>query len=299
MTRTILVTGATGTVGSEVADDLRDRDDHVRVAVRDPDTREARFGDHDEVVTSDFERPETWGTTLADVDAVFLVRPPAVGLARLREFLNAAARVGVEHVVLLSLLGARRLPMTPHRRLERHIEDTAMAYTFLRASFLMRTLVENHREDIVEHDEIFVPAGGGTTSFVDARDVGAAAVALAEGGHEDRAYDVTGAEALDYVEVADAFTDVLGRPIAYPDPSIPEFIRRTYPRGQPSQFVLVTIGVYTTARLGLAGRVTLQRSRSGPRPAGRASRRRRRQSSRWVRPGRRGSSRDGSPGTRR
>jgi hypothetical protein len=132
-----------------------------------------------------------------------------------------------------------------------------MEYTLLRASFFMQNLLEVHRRDIVEHDEIFVPAGDGKTSFVDARDIGdAAAVVLTESGHANRAYDLTGPEALDYEEVAIVFSDGLDRPISYPNPSLVAFARRMRRRGKPLGFIALVCGIYTTARLGLAARVT-------------------------------------------
>lgn len=122
--RTILVTGATGTVGSAVVERLRDTDARVRIATRETDAAASELDDSDgwEYVTFDFERPETWGRTLEDVDRLFLVRPPVVGVAWIREFVDAATRVGVEHVVYISVLGAEKNPLlspsadrTPHR----------------------------------------------------------------------------------------------------------------------------------------------------------------------------------------
>ncbi|APW99569.1 nucleoside-diphosphate sugar epimerase [Halobiforma lacisalsi AJ5] len=134
---------------------------------------------------------------------------------------------------------------------------TDAAHTLLRASFFMQNLLEVHRTDVVEHDEIFVPAGDGKTSFVDARDLGEiAAIVLTESGHENRAYDLTGPEALDYHEVANVFSDVLERSITYPRPSVLEFGVRMRRRGTGLGFIVLMCGIYTTARLGLAGRVT-------------------------------------------
>lgn len=102
-----------------------------------------------------------------------------------------------------------------------------------------------------------VPAGSGATSFVDARDIAAVGVAaLTEDGHENRAYDITGPAALRYDEVARIFSDVLSRRITYADPSILAFVRRMRARGHPLPFIVVMIGIYTTARLGLSARVT-------------------------------------------
>jgi uncharacterized protein YbjT (DUF2867 family) len=260
----ILVTGATGTVGRHVVtslvdEDITDENVTVRAGVRDIARARERFGDEIEYAEFDFQRPETWGAAFDGIDALFLIRPPTIGRVKrhITPAIDAAARVGVEHVVFLSVLGAERNPILPHRRIEAHLRDADVSHTFLRASFFMQNLAEVHREAIAERDEIFVPAGNGKTSFVDARDIGAvAAVALTEPDHENRAYDITGPAAFDYATVAEIFSDVLGRPIGYANPSIPAFVRRLRAEGQPLAFVLVMVGIYTIARLGFAGRVS-------------------------------------------
>jgi len=261
MTRTVLVTGATGTVGRHVVDQLAARDGsesdfEVRVAVHDPDDAADQF-DADEFVAFDLVKPETWGETLAGVDSAFLLRPPTVDADDVTGFVDAMARTGVEHVVYLSTLGAEKNVLIPHHRIENHVAECGVDYTFLRASFFMQNLTEVHSWEIRERGEIAVPAGGGETSFVDARDLGAVAAAvLTEPGHENRAYDLTGPDALTYDEVAAVLSDVLDRPVRYRSPSIPAFVSRWRDRGVPLGFVLVMVAIYTTARLGFAGRVT-------------------------------------------
>jgi uncharacterized protein YbjT (DUF2867 family) len=257
MTGRTLVTGATGTVGRHVVAALADRGATVRSAVRDPDAVAEDIAAAGEVCRFDFAKPETWGDALADVDAVFLMRPPTANSDDIAAFVDAAARVGVDRIAYLSTLGAEKNVLVPHHRIEKRVAESGAEYTLLRASFFMQNLSEVHRADVVDRDEIFVPAGRGETSFVDARDVGeAAAVALTESGHADRAYDVTGPEAMDYEAVAAVFSDVLGRPITYPNPSLVAFARRMYERGHSPGFVALMCGIYTTARLGLAGRVS-------------------------------------------
>jgi uncharacterized protein YbjT (DUF2867 family) len=121
----------------------------------------------------------------------------------------------------------------------------------------MQNLSTTHRADIAEHGEIFVPAGMGKTAFIDARDIAeVAAKALGDESDASRAFDLTGAEALDYAEVAAIFTEVLGRPIRYPNPSPLTFAARWYRRGASLPYIAVMTTIYTVARLGLAGRVS-------------------------------------------
>ena len=257
MTERILVTGATGTVGTPLVRALSDAEAAVRVATRDPERVRDAFGDGPEPVEFDLGRPETWGAALADVDRLFLLYPPGSAVGDVREFVDAAERVGVGHVAFLSILGAEKLPFLPHRRIEAHLAQTGMAHTFLRASWFTQNLSEIHRTEIVDRDELFVPAGDGVLSFTDARDVAAvAARVLAESGHEGRAYDLTGPAALDFDEVAAVFSDVFDRRIEYADPSRLAFARQMYRRGFSPGFVAFMVAEYSVVRLGRSGRTT-------------------------------------------
>ncbi|OTF06593.1 NmrA family NAD(P)-binding protein [Halorubrum sp. SD612] len=253
----VLVTGATGTVGEPLVRELSDGDASVRLATRSPDDARERFGEGPEYVEFDLAHPETWGATLADVDRLFLLYPPGSAVSDVTEFADAADRVGVEHVAFLSILGAEKFPVLPHRRIETHIAGTDLAHTFLRASWFAQNLSEIHRREIVERDEIFVPAGDGVLSFTDARDVAAvAATVLTEPGHRDRAYDLTGPAALDFEEVAEIFSEVLDRPIEYADPSRLTFARQMYRRRFSPGFVAFMVAEYSVVRLGRSGRTT-------------------------------------------
>lgn len=114
------------------------------------------------------------------------------------------------------------------------------------------------------------PNGRGRTSFVDACDLAAvAAKALTKPGHENRTYPLTGGEALDYFEVANVLSEVLGRRIVYARPEVPEFlrvIRAARAGGLPWGFAAVMVRIYTTARRGLADTVTDELARVLDRP---------------------------------
>jgi uncharacterized protein YbjT (DUF2867 family) len=251
----VLVTGASGNVGAPLVEHLVAGGAEVLVASREgtrapAGTRAVRF---------DFEDPSTHAPALAGVEKVFLLRPPAISDVKrhLLPVVRAAKDAGVRHIVFLSLLGVEKNQVVPHAKVERFILEAGVPHTFLRPSFFMQNLSTTHRDDIREHGELFVPAGKGRTGFIDARDIAAvAARTLLEDGHEGKAYDLTGSEALTYAEVAALFTEVLGRPIRYPAPGALRFAARWYQRQQPVAFIAVMTGIYTVCRLGLAGTVT-------------------------------------------
>lgn len=256
---TILVTGATGNVGAEILRLLQEQGQAVRVAVRSPKAARNSGADGVQEVAFDFAEPATYGAALNGVTRLFLMRPPQISNTKkyIDPVIDAAKQSGVQQIVLLSLLGAEKNPILPHRKIEQSILRSGIPYTFLRPSFFMQNLSTTHRLDIQKHNEVFVPAGHGATSFIDVRDIAAvAAKTLTEPGHAYRAYPLTGNEALTYDDVARTLTEALGRSIRYTNPSIGQFIKRYQIRGYALSFILVMIGIYTTARLGLAATVT-------------------------------------------
>lgn len=257
MTAPILVMGATGTVGAAVARELRAAGLPVRAGVR--RCRVGANGADD--VALDLTAPHTWPGAFDGVRTMFLLRPPALGNAR-RDVLPAVAAAqaaGVEHVVFLSLQGADRITVVPHHAIEAWLRTSGLSWTFVRPSFFCQNLSTTHAGDIRDRSEVVVPAGNGRTAFVDALDVAAvAARALADPvAHRDKAWTVTGPDALTYGEVARLLTAELGREIRYRRPGLVRYARHAHGAlGMPAGMIAVTAAIYTTARLGLADSLT-------------------------------------------
>ncbi|MFN8075802.1 MAG: NmrA family NAD(P)-binding protein [Kineosporiaceae bacterium] len=172
---------------------------------------------------------------------------------------GAARDAGVRHVVFLSLQGAEKNRVVPHATVESWLRGSGLAWTFVRASFFDQNLTTTHVSDVRDRGEIMVPAGRGATAFVDADDVGAVAAAalLDPASHRDRAWTVTGPEALTYTEVAEILTRELGRDVRYARPGLVRYARHARTAlGMPLPMVAVTAAIYTTARLGWAAGLT-------------------------------------------
>jgi uncharacterized protein YbjT (DUF2867 family) len=171
--------------------------------------------------------------------------------------LEAAVKAGVRQFVFLSIIGVEHNQRVPHYKIEQRLREMDVDYTFLRCSFFMQNLNTTHRAEICERNELFIPAGRARTSFLDVRDIGAvAAAALTQTGHERKAYDLTGPEALDYYQVANQFTEVLGRKITYRNPSPMRYILRQLSTGSPLAFALITAWLYSNTRSGMAEPIT-------------------------------------------
>ncbi len=268
MSKSILVTGAGGNVGHEVVHHLLARGATVRAAILN-ESDAARLPDGVETVRFDFLDPATYAAAFNGVERLFLMRPPAISDVE-RDMLPAieyAGLAGVRQITFLSLVGAERNRVVPHAKIETVLRASGIPWTMLRCGFFMQNLNTTHRADIVEHDDLFIPAGGGATSFIDVRDIGAvAARTLTEAGHEGQAYELTGTEALTYDDVAAMMTEELGRPITYSNPSVLSFARRMRRRGHPWRYIWVMEGIYLTTRLGMAATLAPDAARLLGRP---------------------------------
>lgn len=249
----ILITGATGNIGGETLRLLAQTGHPVRAAVRRPPATPPAGSV--EYVAFDFADPATYASALDGVGRLFLVRPPAIADAKrlINPFVSAVQAAGVNQVVFLSLIGVERNRFVPHHAIEAHIQAIGLPYSFLRAGFFMQNLSTTHRAEIADENRIVIPAGQSRTAFLDGRDIAAvAALALTETGHANRAYPLTGGEALSFGEVAAIFSEALGRRIVYANPSVLRFVWRSLRGGRGLGMTLVMAALYTAGRRGAA-----------------------------------------------
>ena len=220
MAKTVLVTGATGTVGRDVAKLLSKKGVAVRAGVRDQAKARKQFGADIALATFDFEDAASFPGALKGVEKVFLLPPLMPNQVEVvNAFVDAAKRAGVRHIVKLSAIGADASPRYTfgkwHAENEQHIRGSGLAFTFLRPNSFMQNFMTYFPP---RDGTIYLPWGNGKASLVDTRDIAAvAAEALTSDGHEGKTYTLTGPAALGIAEVASILSEVAEREINYVD----------------------------------------------------------------------------------
>jgi len=227
MERKIVVTGATGNVGSAVAHSLLKRDISVRLAGPRVDVLRQQYPGV-EAVELDLLNSATFARAIQGATGLFLIRPPAIARVRrtVNAFIDHAVSQQIRHIVFSSVAGAGANRLIPHTRIESHLRASNSNWSILRPGFFSQNLAEAYRQDIGEDDRIYLPAGEGKVAFIDTRDIGeAAAHVLANpAAHVGQIYHLTGPESLDFSQVADILSEYLQRPIRYEPATIPGYI---------------------------------------------------------------------------
>jgi uncharacterized protein YbjT (DUF2867 family) len=222
-TGTILLTGATGTVGGAVLDRLAGAGAPLRVLTRDAAKAGALRARGVEAVVADFLQPDTLGPAVAGAGAVFLATPiHPEQVAQARNVIQAAAATGQRpRLVRLSVQKAsHQAPMRvgrQHAEVEDLVRASGLPYTLLRPqSFMQNTLAA--APTVAAEGALYQPFGRGRLGMVDARDVGEVAARVLTGaGHEGRTYTLTGPAALSFEDVARTLGEALGKAVRYVD----------------------------------------------------------------------------------
>jgi len=215
----ILVTGATGNVGSEVVRQLSSRRAPVRAFAHHSEKAAALQGAGVETVVGDYGDPGSLEGALERLEGLFLVMGTAENQVELEnDVIEAAESAGVGRVVKLSIFGAEAGSPVPfrdwHGRIEERLEASGMGFTHLRPTFFMQNVPYMQAPDGV----FYMPTGDGQIGWVDIRDIAAVAVrALTEDGHEGKAYEITGPESLSFAGVAERLSAATGRESRHAD----------------------------------------------------------------------------------
>lgn len=214
----ILVVGATGITGGRVTRLLSEGGHDVRAA-----SRSAKW-------TFDWRDRSTWEGVLKGAGSMYLVQYDPEPLAP--AFIELAAQVGVERVVLLSGHGADQpgyfdaADFPPiHLLGEAAVRTAGVEWTLLRPGWFAQNLSEGLLVEGIREGALRLPTGRGRVSWIDADDIAEVAVAaLTEPGHHGRIYELSGPRALTLDETVREVSAALGRSVRYEALSEEEYV---------------------------------------------------------------------------
>jgi uncharacterized protein YbjT (DUF2867 family) len=251
----IVVTGSTGTIGSEL----------VRLlAAAGADTRaiyhRAESGARPAQVRffrADLADPMQAEGALAGGSSLFLLTGNEAGFLEVQlTVVEAAQRRGIRHLVKLSALGASDHSKSgigrDHWTVEQAIQRTGIPWTILRPHGFMQNWLKDVAASVRAESTIYSPIGDGRVPFIDTRDIAAVAaeVLLRPDAHIGKKYVLTGGVAVGYADLAAELTRVTGRAIEYRPISMEEARARLARLGQPAALIDATLAIAAYQRDG-------------------------------------------------
>jgi uncharacterized protein YbjT (DUF2867 family) len=226
----ILLTGATGTAGSFIANEFARQREPVRILVRNRAKATAfKKAPTVEIVEGDMSRPSTLGPALDGVDRVLMISAPLMDMVETQsKFINACKAAGVHHVIKFSGLDARRDTAFPfglmHKDIEEHLEKSGLAWTQLRPTGFMQEYLRE-APSIINEGAFYLALGDVRLNPIDLADVGKVGfLLLRDGGHEGARLHMTGPEALTMAEIADRISSATAKTVRYV--AVPPIARR-------------------------------------------------------------------------
>lgn len=232
----ILITGATGHVGRELVRELAEREEKIRILVRDAG-KASDLPAAAERAVGDLADPRSLDAAFAGADRLFLL-VPGIGHEAAANALAAARDAGVRHLVYLSSYAVSGTPMPAmgrwHHEREELIRASGIPATFLRpCGFMTNTL--DWLPTIRADGYVLDPIGPGRSALIDPADVAAvAAVTLTGDGHANKAYTLTGDQPLTVAGHAAILAAATGIEIRVRDvATVEEAVRFRYPDGAP------------------------------------------------------------------
>lgn len=253
----LLVTGATGKLGTKIVDALLKTvpANQLAVSVRNPEKAEGIKTRGVEVRQGDFDRPETLDTAFKGIDRLLIISADGDNETRIRQHTNAVAaaeRAGVKFIVYTSIVNAqesKNMLAPTHKATEEAILKTGIPYSFLRNNWYLEN-ESSSIQGVLEGAPWVTSAGTGKVGWALQQDYAEAAAAVIAGnGHENTIYELSG-KLFTQEEFASALGAVLGKVVPVQqvdDASYAEILNGT---GVPEFLIPFLVGIQKDIREG-------------------------------------------------
>lgn len=253
----ILVTGATGNIGTEVVHYLSvlGRDSEIILAVRNVESAKSKFPNSSALSFRpfDFELQSSFDGAFAGIDILFLLRPPHISEVDkfFQPLLLSAKKNGIDKVVFLSVQGAEKSKVIPHNKIERLIKSMGFKYIFVRPSYFMQNLTTTLLPELQKSQSITLPSGRAKFNWIDVKNIGEASAVLITSfeKYENKAYEITGTENKDFQEVTEMLSDVIGTEFSFKNMNPIRFYFKKRKDGMESGFAMVMTILHFLPRL--------------------------------------------------
>ncbi|MBP7281397.1 MAG: NmrA family NAD(P)-binding protein [Leptospiraceae bacterium] len=216
----ILVTGATGVIGSYVLEKLIQKGNRPIAGVRDTKKLNRKLQEHSEVLYLDYNEITSIDNALSGVDKIFLVPPMEIDMVNMMKNILSKTK-NISHIVSISVSGADPKSEFPllrwHGEIKNLLIEANIPFTLIAPSHFYQNYIEFCAESIQNEDTFYFSQGDTKKSMIDTVDIAEVAVkALLEEGHAGNTYYLSGHD-YDNIEIAEFFTKTLGRKINYID----------------------------------------------------------------------------------
>lgn len=243
-----MITGATGNVGTAVIDALSKLQHNLDLyaGVRDINEGKNKFANYTiQFSQFDFTDFKSYQQALAGCDILFLLRPPQISEVEkyFKPIVDTCKNEGVKHIVFLSVQGVEHSKIIPHHKIEKLLVESKIAYTFLRPAYFMQNFTTTLLHDLIQHHQIYLPAGHAKFTLIDVRDIGevAAKILINISAHVNQSYDLTCKESLTFSEMAEILSRNLGVNIRFNSPNLLSFFLTKRKEKMPVMLILVMI----------------------------------------------------------
>lgn len=259
----VLITGATGNVGTEVIKSLQNIDHNLDIyaGVRNVNEDSKKLSNYNIKFSQfDFTDSTTYETALEGCSILFLLRPPQISEVEkyFNPIINTCIDKGVKHIVFLSVQGVEKSKIIPHHKIEKLILESKIHYTFLRPAYFMQNFTTTLHDDFVNKKRIYLPAGNAKFTLIDVRDIGkvAATILTNISMHINKSYELTCNEKLTFSEMAKMLSDALQTDIKFISPNLVSFFMTKRKEKTPTMLILVMIMLHYLPRFQEEPKIT-------------------------------------------
>jgi len=247
----ILVTAATGSLGMAVITSLLTktgaRNIHALARSKEKAAPLKKLGVN--VKIGDYDDYDSLLNAFKGIDTLYMVSNTDVSkrITQQDNVVEAALEAGVTHTVYTSYLRKTESVDSPiravaagHLNTEAKLKESGITYTILKHGTYAEMIPVFAGKDVLTNHLIYVPAGGGKTSFVlrnELAEAGAIILLDETGKYDNQSLELTGPKALSWGEIADIIGSITNLPIKYVSPSEDEYKKVAIEAGVPAGYV--------------------------------------------------------------